>query len=310
MSIYKTISTLPDTKQSFDSRVNGFAPIKGLFGVKSGTSFASVEAFQDIDNWYTLLESGDMFPLHYAVEFDAQDEDMFYGESLQDFSYKQRNGRYRHKISYVFNIDVHQAVSAISDSSNIHLFYWDKNNNIYGTSDDGVTVRGFKPNRFTFEKLLFARDNEPAFSVLDIELQDSDELNLRGVVKQVAWSPQDVDRLFISINIGYTASDQLTFEAYYMSTPIAGLSAGDMSLTDDVNGALTFTVLNFGYTYILSSFNLPLNSGVLKILSSLYLGCTKYNVTITVIVTYNAIFDDATGNNIVFEDLNNMIFDN
>ena len=78
---------------------------------------------------------------------------------------------------------------------------------------------------------------------------------------------------------------------------------------DKVNGRLTFgTFNNLSGIYQLGTFNKELTTGTLKILSSLYLGCSIYRVVVQVTITNYFLFED--GNNVLFEDGNKFIFEN
>ena len=283
MSIARNISSLPDTKRTFGVAGNTLAQIRGIFLAKKTFTFSSVDDFKDIDSWHTALENEDITPVHYVKEFDVLDDETIIGESQQDFSYKLRSGKYRHKLSYDFSLDLHQVLETISESD-LYVFYWDKNLNIYGTSDDGTTVRGFKTNRIILEKILFQVGSNPGFSVLDIELRDSDEINENGVVEKVEWYPSDVDRLFITIDIQYLDSQTLNFTASYMGTPIgSGIEASNVTITDNVNGDILFSLFDInGGVYKLSGFSNNITNGLLQILAPLYLGCSKYFVRISV----------------------------
>lgn len=312
MSIITNISSLPDTKQTFEPFQNTYSQICGIFVTEKDYEFSSVEDFQDIDKWYEALKDGDIIPLHYAKTFSPANEEQQYKESQQDFSFGLRPGRIKNKLGYVWTIDVHTTVDTLSGTDK-YVFYWDKNKNIYGTSDNGVSVRGFSTNRITLEKPSFANGVEPAFSPLEIELKDSREYSSRGVVKEMAWEPSKVDRLFANITIDYTDEDNLNFTAKYLGTPITDITSSDISIIDNYLGEpSSFTLSNIGGgAYQTTNFTpipFKLKNGLLKIVSDLYIACVPYKITITVIVINNYVFED--GNNFVLEDGNNFIYDN
>lgn len=310
MSINKPILNLPDTKTNFSSENNALTYLSGIFVLKKGVVFPSIESFQDIDYFYSLLESGDLTPLHYIKEVEYLDEETILLESTQDFTTKLRPGKYRQKFKFTWQIERHQLVEQIS-GSDLPVIYIDRSRNIYGTSDDGVTVRGFTTNRLILDKLLFGTDSTPAFSVLDIELRDSDELNKRGVIKQVDWNPVDINRLFMSINIEYLDSDTLNFSASYNGVTIAKdkILQSDITISDNSNGNLNAGFYGYGDgVFQLKDFNLPLTSGIMEILSNLYMGCINYLVRVIAVPSFtNYDFEDAA--NFEFEDSLNFDFE-
>lgn len=316
MSVVNNIATLPDTRRNFSPEMNDYAYFTGLYVHNKDVSFASVAAFQDIDEYLSLLESGDLIPLHNIKSTEYLDEETQYKESLQNYPYKARPGKYRRKHNFIWQIDRHQLVEQMSGSDK-YVIYIDRNRNIYGTSDDGVTVRGFSTDAIVLEKLIMATESDPAFSPLFIALKDSDELNVRGVIKQVDWQPTDVNRLFMSIAIEFLDADTLNFSATYNGAAVESIGSSDVTVSDDTNGIMNFSLFNYlGGVYQLSGFTAvdptkidSLTGGKLEILSSLYLGCVLYRVTIEVVIpANNFVFED--GENFVFEDGENFIFEN
>lgn len=308
MSINKYISSLPDTKRTFDNPENDFALYQGLFVHNENVSFPDEDSFIDYEDYITFLESGDLIPLHFIKEFENRSEETTYLESIQDYSYKGRDGRTRHAYKYVWSLDYHQIVEQL-DGTNYYIIRIDKNWNVHGVLDElpsGETgIRGFKTNRIILEKLAEADANNPAFSVLDIEYPD--ETGTR-VSKKLNWNPEDVDRLFMSVNVEYADATTLNFSARYRGETVTGIVKNDVTLIDDINGDLQPDVVDLlGGIYRCSNFTSPLTGGQLRIISSLYLGCAIYRITTAVSVATNFDFED--GINYEFEDAVNFDFE-
>lgn len=309
MPIIKTISNLPDTKQGFSDNSPRLVLISGVFITKK-TFTIPISDITDINVFYDAIENDDITPLHFIKEFRPNDEELVTKESIQDYSYKLRSGRYKHKLVYVLTLEKHQFIELLSDTD-LNIIYYDRGKNIIMTSDDGVNARGFTTNRLILEKLLFPESTTPAFSILDIELNDSTELTSRGIIKNVTWQPSDVDRLFMAINIEYVDADTLNFSASYLGVDIDNIEPTDVTITDNYYGELSFNLFNYlGGVYSLSGFSSELISGRLEIKSTLYLGCARYTYTITVTPIVNNYDFDGLGEDYEFEDGVNYQFNN
>jgi hypothetical protein len=302
MSVIKNISSLPDTKRTFDDR-NSHAYISGYFVTEKKNLFASTDDVEDPDFWQALLENNDLTPLHYVKEIEFLDEETFYQESRHDFTYKLRDGKQRQKIKYTWTLEKHQVVDEMS-GTDLYVIPYDRNKNVYLVEDGGY-LRGIKTTRLQLEKFIYATESEPSWSVLDIEYKE-----LATVIHNAGFRLEDIDRLFMSLNIEYIDQDTLNFSASYNGDEIDSIQSSDVTVTDNVNGVLTFSLFNYlGGVYQLSGFSLPLICGKLEVLSTLYLGCTSYIVKV-VVTPIVANFDFEDGVNFDFEDSINFEFEN
>jgi hypothetical protein len=297
MSIRKHISTLPDMKRTYASNLNEFAMIRGIFITNKDFSIP-VDDFTDLETWRQGLEDGNIVPVYYIQEFEDRSEETIYGESLQDNTYYNRAGKYRHLFKFDFSDERHQTLEALS-GTDLYVYYWDINWHIYGCRE-GDNVRGFKTNRIILEKQVWASGNNPMLSPLDIEWKDSNDWNQNGYVEKVTWNPNNIDRLFLSIEIVSISSVWLNFTAKYNGQFINDIEASGITLTDDINGELTFSFFNYAAgIYQLSDFSDNLTYGVLQVVSNIYLGCASYRVESYVPVTTYLVYED--DNRIAFE---------
>lgn len=305
MSIRKDISTLPDTKRTFND-TNNFSLIKTVFLVNDDFSIP-IASIDDYSLWSAQLSSANLTPVHKVLEFNPENEEQQFNESTQDFSYSIRNGRYRQKAKISTTLAKHKSLTSAS-GANMRVVYADRNGNVYLTSEDGVNAIGFTTNRVEVGKFLFSTDQEPAFTILDIELRDSDELNVNGVIEAVTFDIETVDRLFPDITIDYIDDDTLNFTVSYNGVDVNTIGASDITITDSVNGALTFSLFSYlGGVYQLSGFSSDLTTGTISILSNLYLACENYfNVQVVTPSVTN--YDFESGTNYDFEDGTNYDF--
>lgn len=305
MSISKYISGLPDTKQGLSVSNIKRALISGIFIHTKDFTFPNLAAFTDIEYYYNAMISGDLIPLHGVKKFTPKDDEAVYPNSLQDFSYQQYKGKYRHILEYDWTIDYHLLVDTLTNTD-YYVIYHDLNKNIYGCKQSDGKYRGLKTNRLALEKLPFQVGTTPSFSSLDIELKDHAELT---TIENVSWMPSDVDRLFMTLTVNTVTNDEINFTAVDINGNVTTITGSDITLTDDINGNLSFTTLNLsGGSYKLSGITPNITSCKMVIKSVINIGCVSFHVNYTVFVANNMIFGD--GNNMVFGNGGNMVFGN
>jgi hypothetical protein len=303
MSIRPTISTLPDTRQTF-SDITNYTFISGLFITQKVNLFSSIDDINDDGFWQNLLDTDVITPIHSVKEIDDLSEETFYGESKQDFTYEQRPGKNRKKYRSIWTIEKHELVSQYS-GSDFYIVEYDRNNNVYLKEESG-NYRGLKTTRINLEKFLYGTESTPLFSPLDIEYSET-----ANFVHNVGFRLEDIDRLFMSLKVEAIGTNFLNFTATRGTEQVTSITATDVSVIDDLNGTLTFDVFNLNAgVYRLSGFSDTLTTGCLIVISSMYLGRTKYTATSIIQVSNNGLFD-GLGNNIIFDgEGNNLIFDN
>jgi hypothetical protein len=308
MAIIKTISSLPDTKQTFDNEnLNAWGYLSGYFVTTKDCTIPIADA-TDFDVWFQKLQDEEITPLHFIREVEYIDEETPYLDSVQDLPIKLRDGKYRRKAKFTWTLEKHQYVEELS-GTDLYIFEYDRNNRIKGTTDDGVNLRGFKTDSIWLEKRIYGTESQPEFSILDIQIADAEEYNLRGKIIEVDWTVTDIDRLFINIELGTVRSDLLTFTATYLGESLIGIENSDVTLTDDIKGVINAATFDFlSGLYKMSNFDKSLVQGKLEINSSIYLGCARYRVSVVTDVIINMILED--NNNMVTEIGNNMILEN
>lgn len=281
MSIGVQIQGLPDTKQGFTSNASGTSQIVGIFVTENDFEFSSLSEVKDIESFYDAMEAENLTPLHLIQTFTAKDKESTITTSEQDFTYETNKATYRQEIKYDWSADYYELVKAISGSSK-RIIYYDNSKNLHLTSEGGV-YKGYKANRIILKDLLFPTASEPSLSILDIELKHLDSGERLEVVP-VDWSPEEVDRLFVNIEVQYLDSATLNFTVKHLNLPVTtGIESTDVTLTDDISGDVTFSLFNInGGVYQLSGFSSAITTGLLTIIAPIYIGCVKYRVIITV----------------------------
>ena len=308
MSTVKNISSYPSTGQGFSINHNRLQNIKGVFLTKKDFTITSAQLESDT-YLFDQFELGNVIPLHFVLDVIPKNEETEYGKSVQDFTYKLRDGKYRHVLRFDWELAFSQIVESYS-GTDLNVIYYDNDQKLILTTDSQGVYRGIKTNRLVLEKPnLFGNGTEVQYSDLDIEIRDSEEITLNGYIAEVDWLPEQIDKRFVSVSVESVGVDYLNFIVKRYSQTVDNLSATDVSVTDTKNGILEFSVFNlFAGVYKLSSFNEKLTTGCLSINSSGYLGRTKYQVQISIIVDSNFVYED--GNNLIYENGDNIIFEN
>jgi len=287
MSIEKRNIEYPDVLQTLSLNTDKYRLTECLFITPESFSWRSDE-FEVADFWYSNLGTN-IIPLQGVLEFNPEDEEMITNDSLQDFTYKLRDGRYRHRLMFDWSLDYHNLVSQFSGQK-VRVVYA-SGNVLRAYINDADEVYGLLTNTFELEKIKFTTINSTGNSNLLIELNNALDLNYEV---EVDWSPKLMDRLVVNIQLIYGEST-ITLRVKYNSENITGISASDITITDDIYGDITFSQFEPGEgVYVLGGFSDNLVSGCLSLQSSFYIGAKRYNYKFTAQITQNLDFIDGT----------------
>lgn len=306
MSLRKQNTILPDTRRNFEQ--NNLVYISGAFLFVKGFKI-NYSDVTDLTIWQAALKNKNIVPLHYLLQKENNDVETVYTTSEQDFTYKSKPAKYRHKLNYNFDLTKHIELYGLV-GSDYDVVYYDANRNFYfTTTDNKTTVKGFTSNRVEIEPLALATESNPSFTIVDVELNNVNELNLNGVIVQIPFNPRAIDRLFASITILYIDDDTINFTATYGGVDINDIEKNGVSVNDRLNGSLSFDQFNYlSGVYRLTNFSKSATSGTLTIISDLYIACINYTNVIgeaPEVVNYD--FEDTAGN-FTFENGTNYDF--
>ena len=289
MSITKRNITIPDTLRTFERNSDKYKLTESLFITPDDFTFTTAQ-FEDDDYWYSQLGIN-IFPLHGITSFASEDTKNTYQESIQDFSYKTNNGKYKQRVRYDWSLDYHQLINELS-GQNLKVIYV-SGRVLRATQPSTGVISGFTMSLFDLEKILFTTPDTVGNSELFLEWADSNELNETGYEVEVDWNPGKMDRLVLNIQL-VVGDESLTMGVKYLSENITGISSGDITITDALNGNITFTTFVPGDgIYILSGFSDTLTHACLYIQSTLYIGYKKF--TFIAVVTVDVGFDLMSG---------------
>jgi hypothetical protein len=301
MSIKKTYSTV-DTLRTFAINRDEFHQADTIFVTPEDFTMTESQ-FADVDYWYTQLGIN-IFPIHNPCDFQIQDNETGYKQSLQDFTLKTTTRKYRHKIKYNISLDYHKLLSELS-TQKLNVIYA-SGNVLRAVQLTSGLIKGFETSAFELEEMLFSTFQSLGNSDLFIELADSDELNVYGYETTVSWLPSDIDRLVLNISLVYS-TDTITMSVKYLDENITGIQSSDITLTDDYLGTLTFSTFIPGDgIYQMISFKdsggniVTPTVGCLYIQSTIYIGQKRYRFTASVITTSPWILLGAGDNFVTF----------
>lgn len=301
MSVIKQISTYPSTGRGFTPPGNFMQNIAGSFLTKK--TWTVTEA-QLVDNSYffTSFENGDLIPLHLVQSLIPNNEETIKQNSLQDFDYELRAGKYKHTMRFDWDIAFHQIVETYS-GTDLYIIHYDQTGKLILAEESVGVYRGVKTDSIILQKpKLFGNGTEPAYSDLDIELQSGETFK----VIDVDWLPEQIDKLFVHLEVTSISPTHLNFTAKYNSTTIDTLTDSDVSIVDNTNGVISGILLSYsGGVYQATNFSSNITTGCLSVNATAYLGRTKYRVVISVDITVD--FDLLDGTR--FDLLNAVEFD-
>jgi hypothetical protein len=281
MSVKKQISTYPSTGRGFAPPGNFIQNTTGAFLTKK-TFTVTTAQLEDSSYFFDSFENGDLIPLHLVQSLANNNEETQKQTSLQDFDYELRPGKFKHTLRFDWDIALHDIVETYS-GTDLYIIHYDQTGKLILAEESAGIYRGVKTDSIILKKQpVFSNGTEVVYSDLDIELQSGEAIK----VIEVDWLPEQIDKLFVKVEVTNIGVDYLNFTVRYNSTNIDNITASDISIEDSTNGTISGILLNYtDGVYQATNFSSNLTTGCLTINATAYLGRTKYRVVITVDVT-------------------------
>ncbi len=185
MAILKVKTVESTLLESCDPNSNDFSGINRIFLSVQGFLFDTVTLFESSSQWETDITAESIYQLDKQAQVNDLSEAPVYRKSANGQTYPVRPGRIIHEYRFDYSDTFHKVLLGF-DQQLFEVFLSDRHNNIYGTTDDGVTVRGFRINVLTVEKRQFGTQSK-VFSILRIEYEDFIEFDVNSVVSKVEW---------------------------------------------------------------------------------------------------------------------------
>lgn len=281
MPVKKQISTYPSTGRGFTPPGNFMQNIAGSFLTKKTWTVTNAQ-LEDNSYFFTSFDNGDLIPFHLVQSLVPNNEETIKQNSLHDFDYELRAGKYKHTMRFDWDIAFHQIVETYS-GTDLYIIHYDQTGKLILAEESTGVYRGVKTDSIILQKpKLFGNGSEPSYSDLDIELKNGETFK----VIEVDWLPEQIDKLFVKVDVTNIGVDYLNFTVRYNSTNIEGIEASDVTIEDVTNGTIAGILLNYtDGVYQATGFSSALTTGCLTVNATAYLGRTRYRVVITVDIT-------------------------
>ena len=301
MSVNSRNINIPDTLRTLELNTNAFKIVNSLF-ITPKTFVWTTEQWVDADFWYDNLGIN-IFPLHGVSDFKEEGTKNTITESGQGFSYKAYIGQYKHRFNFDWSLDYHNLLGELSGQE-INIVYC-SGRVLRGTLNSDGDIKGFNVSLFDLEPIMFDTGSGNGNSEAFIELLNSRELNESGYEAEVDWEPRKLDRLALNISLSF-GEDSITMLIKHLSKTIIGIQASDITITDDINGDITFsTYIPGDGVYKLSGFSNTITTACMYIQSTIYIGAKRFTYNYRVVIIRNITLSD--GNNMVLSNGENMV---
>lgn len=244
---------------------NGMILPSGLWFTKAGHQFDTLADAGDDDNWKTGIINGNISMVHGIKEVEnLSGEDAVYESPGQDIIFLF-SGRLRLKFSVYATPDQHKTLLTYNGQRGRMGFY-DRANNIIGTSPDGTIFQAPKLSYLRVGDLIIPTDASPAFTTIEVQFASNTDLNeklhmIRPDLGTVAtrWYPEDLPTLTTVIveQVGAVTSTDVVIDVYGEESSITN-NDGDSIKLASVDGLDVTTWLNF--KFVISGVVTPPNS--------------------------------------------------
>lgn len=184
-----------------------------------------------------------------------------------------RDGRYRWRLSFRENLEMHKAMYS-HKNFNGRVFFIDDNNQIIGTSEDGVNFKGFNIDLLNPEKMMLNDGSVSSKTPVYISLSDNQELDKNGFLFDGSSFLGSLVRLTTAelTVLASPAPSATGFDVQIVSKldneAVLGLVAGDFVLLDGAGAGQTIggVVDNGDGTYSVSGSGLV--TGTINLISA------------------------------------------
>lgn len=233
-------------------------PLTALSGViftLADYEFASLADFADETKWKEGIASGKIFPVQGVYEREGQDvEDAILESSTGDkvFQYEGRRGQ---MLKFVLTLDQHKLLRQYSHL-NLRYFKVDRNNNICGTTPDGVKVKGFRIPFIFVGKMETPSSDAAALTPVTIQEGNVNEWDRNGVYVNPEWfatdlhgtlhveaTPSSIVTNAFSVTVAYVDGSQLQATGAKSSVAITGLLADNFRVIDQTGAVVAAPVV-------------------------------------------------------------------
>lgn len=234
---------------------NGLVMPSGLWFTPLSEQFDTLAEAGDDANWISKIVAGNMSVITDIEEIENLTEDDAVNVATSQKSTFLFAGVIRLKFSVNLTPDQHKVLKTYNGKKG-RMGYYDKVNNIIGSSPDGAIFRGYKLGYIRVADLMIPTDASPAYTTITIEFADNAELNeLLHVIKPNAgaaadnWYPFDLpaNEEVTVAQEGNIATNEVVFDVKINSNSYTD-NAGDPVSVQTIEGLDVATFTNFAFT--------------------------------------------------------------
>jgi len=224
---------------------NSLTVMRGGFLAKSSFQFASFSSFGTEADWLTAIAAGNLYPVHGFKNWENQKVE----DGIQEGDIGQKSLSYRGMDGYQAMIKStlqdHKALKTYSNGD-WRWFPYDANNNILGTTPDGIAVQGLELEYFDVGSQIRASADQAAMTPITIQesnpkewndegiyIENADFLasNLKGVVRCTITASTVSTNVF-TLTVTYADNSALSSVGVAGSSAILGLLAANVVITN------------------------------------------------------------------------------
>lgn len=233
---------------------NGLLLFKGLIFSTSSQNFATAAAAGSEANWVTDIVSGALVPVHKIKEVEDLTAESTNWESASGDIVFLFEGKIRIKTTFYLTIEQHAALRAAKGKKG-NVYFYDRAGNILGTTTNGTIFKGYSMSYINVENLKVPTADQPATSIVEIQLEYPDEMNesLRVISPYLGtvatrWKPYNlpVKTSTIVEQVGSIVADVVTFTVNVKSSSQTDNDGTPVSVTP-ITGLDTDTYTNFQF---------------------------------------------------------------
>ncbi len=222
-------------------------------------SFASESEAQDEDNWTAAINAGTVFPMPLFEEVEPAMEDDVEQETGIGLSLFVREGKYggigRFQVA-LCNLPKLRTFNEVKG----RVFIVTGNGKVYGTSPDGVELKGFKLSKFHISALKGTDGSTVRFVEMRYQLKNITEMADYPAVPTLTWDPLDLAGVIdVDLTVDSSAADELVVSVARDcdAEAVTGLVEGDFVVKDDSGSEESITSFtdneDGSYTFAFSS---------------------------------------------------------
>jgi hypothetical protein len=270
--------------------IERFTGIKSMFLTDPLFSFDTVEDFEDKAQWIADIKAQNIFQVLGLLETEPQIEPTEYIKSDLGYQFKGNKGKYIFNFKALYKKEYHDQLSKWSGKS-CRVFFADANNNVFANKI-GARIYGLDVDLINIEKKTFG-SIEPAYTIIRIELSDSDEFDY---VAKMDFSINKINPVQVAISNLVITGNQAEFTlidsvyGYPIETLYTGIVIGGADTGLTITG-----IMNTGcgeYRAIASS---AFDSGSISITNNYYYTTVPANYfTSSYFVVINVDYRSAT----------------